>query len=461
RIDAGTDEDVPDLVVARLASVSGTVVDAAGVPLEEVALRIGGRKAETDDDGKFSVTKVPPGECSVRPSSGMTGVVRSGPITLSPGEERSGEVVVVARGSRIVGRLHSSLTGGIYRAVTLRPAERFEASSADVDEEGNFVFDSLRAGEYWVSLAPVHTGDWSDGYRDARPVPVTVPQDAEVSIVLGDPESYPIELTGTITRDGDPAEGQLIYIYQEGGDRTFPAALGRSADDGTYSVQLRLPGSYAFNVGEGQAQQARFEIEVTEARKQVMDFELPDRVVRGRAVLADGTPASGRMYVLASAGAPKDTIQNGTMQFTTTERDGTFEFVGLRPGEYRLHTGNYLSCHDTDGLLIVKGIDVPAEGETDPLSLVIPEGAIVDCSVVGPGEQPKAGRKVTLEDDDGNHCVIYDMRRTDSTGRLRWTGVGPGRWTAVVRDEGGRVIGTEPVTVGAGQFASITLRCES
>ncbi|MEM6676156.1 MAG: carboxypeptidase-like regulatory domain-containing protein, partial [Planctomycetota bacterium] len=46
RIDAGTDEDVPDLVVARLASVSGTVVDAAGVPLEEVALRIGGRKAE-------------------------------------------------------------------------------------------------------------------------------------------------------------------------------------------------------------------------------------------------------------------------------------------------------------------------------------------------------------------------------------------------------------------------------
>ncbi|MEM6568378.1 MAG: carboxypeptidase-like regulatory domain-containing protein [Planctomycetota bacterium] len=461
RIDAGTEEDVPDLVVARLASVIGTVVDTAGVPLQETAIRIGGKKAVTDEEGKFSAEKVPPGECSVRSSNETFGVVRSGPITLSPGEERSGETVILARGSKIVGRLHSSLAGGIYREATLRPAERFEASSADIDGEGNFVFDSLRAGDYWVSLASVHTGDWADGYRDARPVPITVPQDAEVSLVLGDPASYPIELAGTITRDGDPAEGQLIYIYREGGDRTFPAALGRTRDDGTYSVRLRLAGRYAFNVGEGQAQQVRFEIDVTDARKQTMDFELPDRVVRGRAVLADGTPASGRMYVLASAGAPKDTIQNGTMQFTTTKRDGTFEFVGLRPGEYRLHTGNYLRCHDTDGLLIVKGIDVPAKGEVDPLSLTIPEGAIVECSVVGPAERPRAGLKVTLEDDDGNHCVIYDMRRTDANGRLRWTGVGPGRWTAVVRDQRGRVLGTEPVTVAAGQSARITLRCET
>lgn len=90
--------------------------------------------------------------------------------------------------------------------------------------------------------------------------------------------------------------------------------------------------------------------------------------------------------MLSSAWAPEDTSQNGTRQFTTTEVDRTFEFVGLRPGESRLHTGNDLSCHATDGLLIVNGIDVLAEGDTEPLSVVIPVGTIVECPVVCPAE---------------------------------------------------------------------------
>ncbi len=446
------------VVVPRLASVAGTLVDTGGTPIPDFRLRLGGRALTTDGEGRFEAKNVPAGALLAEVLPPGHGVVRGEPIVVAPGERKTDARIVLGLGASILGRLHPTLRTGLHREATLRRDGEFGMQSADIAPDGTFSFLGLESGRYWVGLEIAEAKEFADRIAGMVPITVDVSGDVEREVVLGDPSAYAITCTGRVERDGEPAAGMLIYVYEVAGDRTFPAAITRVDPEGSYRFRLNRPGKYNVNVGKGQTAQARFVVAVTEDAEQVNDFTLPGQQLRGRATLANGQPAALRMFVLAHADAPKDSIQSGELQFAPTRRDGTFAFEGLFPGRYRLHTGNYLRPHDSDGVLILKDIVVPEEGEAKELAVEIPAGAIVAATAQSSTGQPLAGHSITLNDRDGCPSIIYDLRRTDEQGRLRFTGVGPGEWTAVVHDPTGQRVAAKTLTVQSGDEIDLVIR---
>ncbi len=448
-----------DVVLDRLASASGVVVDTEGQPLGALGVRIGGQLITTDGEGRFELIGVDAGSLAVALPSDTSGVVRSEPVVIDPGEARDDIVIVVGRGATVRCKLHPSLVGGIYTEATLRPENTFQMGGEDFDSEGVAEFTGLKAGMYWVALPSVKGREWVDTHRDTHPVPVEVMRDSTVTVTVGAPDAYPIQVRGQVTRRGELQSALLIYVYGTEVERTFPAAIGRTDAEGRYELRLRTAGEYTFNVGEGQMAQARFMVQVTDEPEQERDFSLPDAELRGRAAFADGTPAVGRMYVLVHADAPLDTKQAGDLQFAGTSSDGSFRFTGLHPGRYRLHTGNYFSEHDADGLVVVEDIEVLADGETPELSIVIPRAAVLLARAVDQGGRPLGGHAIVLETPSGAPHFFYPRTTTDAQGYQRVRGIGPGPWRVVVRHPAGRVVGTETIDIAEGESLELTVAC--
>ncbi|MEM9381040.1 MAG: carboxypeptidase-like regulatory domain-containing protein [Planctomycetota bacterium] len=459
RVELGDEPTDVELVVDRLATVSCEVVDASGEPLAATPVRVGGVATKTDAEGRVGPIDVPPGTLAVTLRGFAPGIVESEAVELAPGEVRDDLVVVVGRGATVRCRLHPSLEGGIHDGATLRIENEFRMATLPFDADGVATFTGLKPGRYWASLPTVAGREWVDSHRDTAPVPLDVPAGGTVDVVVGDPGAYPIRVTGRVTRGGIAQPALLIYVYGTGDERNYPAAIGRTGDDGAYEVPLREPGTYTFNAGEGQMAQARFVVEVSDAAEQRHDLDLPDRELTGRAVRPDGTPVAGEMYVLVHASAPADTRQAGDLQFARTLGDGTFRFTGLHPGRYRLHTGNYFEPHATDGLVLVEDVVVPEEGPADPVEVVIPPAAVVTIIARDRAGRALPEHAVHLVRGDGVPHLFYDSDRTDSAGRRRLVGVGPGRWRAEVRDAGGKVIGSAELDVVAGARVERVVEC--
>ncbi|QDV07495.1 Nickel uptake substrate-specific transmembrane region [Planctomycetes bacterium Poly30] len=459
RVNASGPGTTANFTLDRLASAAGIVRNSSGSPLPAATLTIGGRSITTDGEGRFEVEGVPPGALLVTLVDRSLGVLRSEPAILAPGEHRDDIEIVLGAGGTVRVQLHPSLEGGIYQRATLRAENSYAMSSSAFDEEGTATFTGLEAGRYWVALPPVEGREFVLKHRDTNQIPVEVPSDGDVSVVIGDPDAYGITMSGRVTRNGDAQAGLMMYVYAEGTERLFPSVIGRTDDSGRYEVKLREPGPYTFNVGEGQAAQARFPVDVTGEPLQERDFELPDRTLEGRAIREDGSPVVGGMYVLFHRDAPRDSKKAGDLQFAGTKNDGSFVFTGLHPGRYRLHTGNYFTAHETDGLVIVEDIVVPASGEGPEVNVVIPRAATVIARALDAEGRPLADHAITLETEAGSPHHIYASARTDSQGYQRIVGVGPGTWRALVRDRAGQVVGETKIEVAAGAARELEILC--
>ena len=458
RVSVPSEDDVR-IVMPRTATLHGVVLDRSNEPVIGARVEIGARNTKTSEGGAFALVDLAPGEQRLTVAAEGHGPAHLPMIVLDPGEVREDVVVKLTRGGRVLGQLHPDLMDGTAFKATLRPDESFDQSTTDVGPDGTFRFEGLRAGEYWAALSASNKTGWVEGNRLSLKVPVTVREDSDSRVVLGDPSDYPITLRGVVTKEGEPAPDLLMYVYGEGDESAFPGAIERTDAQGAYEVYLREPGAYHLSVGEGQMTQARYRVDVTNAPAQTFDCELPDKSLRGRATLVDGTPAGGRMFVLSHEGTSRTSIRLGEVLFARTDRDGTFKFDTLAAGRYRLRTGNYIRAHATDGLVRMEGIVVPDEGEADELEIVIPRGAVVDVTARGPSGHGRRGLTVTLDDETGHPAVLYDSRTTNYAGLMRFTGVGPGTWAIVCRD-GDRVVGRGTVTTRGGEESAITIDCE-
>lgn len=447
-----------DLMLPGLCSLAGIVTDRGGSPVAGASLTIGNRRTVTDEEGAFELEKLEPGEQVLKVAAKRHGKPESPFIYLGPGEAKEDVSIVLSRGSRIIGSVHPARRTGNEVRVLLRKPYSLADGSTKVDADGNFEFSGLEAGTHFVRLWSGDRGDWVEEFDQETEVEVPVESDVEVAV--GDPDTYSTIVYGRVTRGGKPAAGMLMYVYRPEEDTHMPRHVGRTDDEGRYEAPLRQLGEHSFCVGEGQTRQARFTVDVTGEKRQEQDFELPQLELRGRARLWTGAPASGVQYMLTHSDVASDAVMMGHTAFASSLKNGTFVFTGLHPGTYRLRSGNYRKASISSGLVILEGIVVGGEEEPAEISLLIPEGSIVNVTAEDNSGLPLAGRKVELRNVQGRLSVLWDPRTTDSRGRLRFTGVGPGAWTAVVKGATGQVIGRSRLDVEEGGVAAVRVTCE-
>ncbi|MEM9380097.1 MAG: carboxypeptidase regulatory-like domain-containing protein [Planctomycetota bacterium] len=462
RVEVPLDLDGARIVLPRHASVAGKVVDASGAPVADVRVRGSGRSAATDAEGRFALTKMQPGEIHFQLSdTGEHGPPLDPRLMLQPGEEREGVVLALSVGARVLGEVHPSARTGTELTVVMQPYDSYDMRRTVVDAEGRFSFVGVSPGRYRVAFDWTGGGDWVEGYRTRRSVLVDVAPGDTVNVVLGDPANHPLTVSGLVTEDGAPQPGMLMYVFEEGDAENQPLMVCRTDDEGRYSVVLPRSGPTLFTVGRGQKRQARFRRTLSEEPRQEIDFELPTGRLVGRLVRADGGVVTTRIVTLTHADARAGTIQLGQAQFTTSGAEGRFEFLGLHAGEYRLRSGNYLRPHSTDGLVVLDGVVIPAEGAAPEVELVVPEAAALEVRAVDGAGNPLSKRRVEVLDEAGWTAVLYDQRRTDYGGVLDFTGLGPGRANAVVLDDAGNELGRAEIDLAPGDRRTVTVVCRT
>lgn len=460
RVVLPAEQDAVDLVLPRLAAVSGVVTSPDGEPVSGARVAIGREKATADGEGRFTLEDLEPGDQDLQVDAEGHGSPRDLSLHLEPGEHREDLVVALSRGSRVLGRVHPERWTGTEAGALLRLAGDFEGDSTPIDGEGRFTFEGLDPGDYLVRLDLDVDGDWSERFSKSLEVPVTVPPDADVEVVLGDPSVYAYTVHGVVRQGGEPAPGMLMYIYKPDEETKMPRQITRTDAEGRYELTFRQTGAHSFCVGEGQARQALFRVNITGESRQEENFEIPGCRLRGRVRTASGAPAPGLHLMLTHSDTPSRAVMIGHTAFTFTGADGSFEFINLHPGTYRFRSGNYVRGHSTRGLVIVEDVVVDDDPEREELEVVVPDGALVDVRAVNASGKAMGGCAVELLDPNGRLAVVMSFDRTDSRGWLRSSGVGPGTWDVVVRGERDQVIGRGSVTVAEGGRVSTTVTCQ-
>jgi protocatechuate 3,4-dioxygenase beta subunit len=286
------------LQLAPLARVEGTVVNGTGAQLREINVTLsdaqqsgfsfGNISARADENGRFRLLNVPPGQYRVTARATTTPARGSAPSTAGPGGGRGRgaaqpaprvEPVTVwasadvAVDGRTVSNVMLSLQQGIAVSgqlsfdgstpqpdpsrirVTLAPSEPtpFGGSlTGRVDAGGRFTIPSVPPGRYRLNASGA--GTWIAesavlGGQDALDFPFEIKGDQNVSGTLITFTDRRTELTGVVTNErNQPAPEYTLVVfpadsrYWSGSSRRIQST--RPGTDGRYTFRNLPPGEY-------------------------------------------------------------------------------------------------------------------------------------------------------------------------------------------------------------------------
>jgi len=335
-------------VLARAASLEGTVRDPRGEPLASAQVRIDqsdgkGLELEAGAGGVFKAAELAPGRVTLRAQA--EGHASSTPLELQllAGQKREGLVLALRAGASIRGVIHPGQEVRAGRRVELSgPTHRATTS----DSDASFAFEGLEPGEYQVALAAVSSGgeerqDWLLSLARRSQVDVTLAVGEEAQVVLGTPSPDEVRVRGRVLRKGEPVAGATVTVAE----RTQPGELSGGAKtdaDGRYALTLERPGAWIFRVSRDTFGGAvSFEVDVPAGGASALDLVLPRARVLGRVTEPGGAPAAKVAVQLVRA----DDGGGGGVQSwldrrrVTTDAGGAYAFDDVMPGEYKVVLG--------------------------------------------------------------------------------------------------------------------------
>lgn len=335
------------------AMVMGRVVDAdTGRPIRGAIVQVEGLHDDhgfpvlTDADGKFVYARLPSGSLTFRAEKGgyhdaQYGQLRakgsSQALTITDGERRGDVVIRMWHYSAITGTVRDErgepLVGvpvhAYARAFVAGRARLIPSGTEDgtTDDRGVYRIGTLEPGEYVISIPLVETS-----------VPRSVLESGEA--IPGSDKAAQLAFMETLAGAGihggrTIASGRMTIV----GDvaRAQPAAGVAAPPNGRDGSLFSYPTLYYPNVrAETDAQPVR--IAAGEERAGV-DFELrPLRTVRvsGKVTAPPGAPAQIGLHLLP-VGRDGSTSERPVAR-TITATDGSFTFLGVPAGEFRIHS---------------------------------------------------------------------------------------------------------------------------
>lgn len=466
-------------------SVPGIVVDERGAPIAGAEVRAlrsrtGGSqmdilrlirdlptetpavdKATSGDDGRFRLTKTPPGTYDVKiVARGRQVGVEKG-VIVTPDAERRELRFVLGKGFEVAGRVLRKGPGpveGIGVVAFRQPRGEGDFVVVDrvfatTDKDGAYRLDGLGGGQYIVAATPA-------GEPFAIVDDVQVPTRAAVDIVL-EGDSY---LEGRVTgAAGKPVDGAQVYVAKF--DRNPVVGTARTDADGRYSIRGLKSGTFEMFLvqaeGYGTWPQDLMAMLMGGGGGNALTLE-PGRNVKDVALAAGGVvrgvvrvqgteePISGVRVELFS---PLAMFGGGRM--TTTDAEGKFELTSVsigetvvlatkdgwfQPGVNSMSLGMMLagSRRSKPGPDTGRGpkVSITDPGQTVERVLELARGSTVVGQVVTPAGEPVAGARVDLvaeERGGGMMSALSSMfstgeaRLTDAEGRFEMPGPAPGQ----------------------------------
>jgi protocatechuate 3,4-dioxygenase beta subunit len=163
--------DVGDIVLARMSTLSGRILDASGAGLADVGIQLRAPRqgatvdtetltmvsASTDDEGRFRFVDLHAGTQRLRVYKEGFPVIEAIDVELAEGESRRGFVITLGGDLTITGRVLDPDGAGVGNARVFfsapNPAPRSFPSSVS-RKDGSFVIAGLEAGEYTLTAEP-------------------------------------------------------------------------------------------------------------------------------------------------------------------------------------------------------------------------------------------------------------------------------------------------------------------
>jgi len=430
------------------ASVSGVVVDDGGAPLAGAEVStvnftpwmggLGGRETTTDEDGRFVLRAVAPGEQQLEAELSGWRSSRSDELELEQGQQVE-LVLTLDRGEIIAGvvRLPDGSPAAEARIVVEARrsgggwgnwggGRRRRAGSTESGSDGAFRVSGLDEGAYTVRAAfdevsgkaSGKTGDVAVIWRDVEEGVASGTMDVQLELV------GPVAFVGRVVDDrGEPvAQFELeVDSVEDGGPREREAF---EDEDGRFVFARVGPGEWTVTV------EAEGHVHPDEALVSLpgdgLELELVlERTARlaGRVVDVGGAPVAGASVRADDGGSSGNPWAGMSGPRVESGGDGHFVLEDLAPGTLYL-TASAEAWADSLPLTCELVPGTSREG----VELVLRVGGRIEGAVLTPEGDPVADQRVTW----GRNAMGFGSRaetRTDSAGRFAFEHVTPGDWS--------------------------------
>jgi protocatechuate 3,4-dioxygenase beta subunit/subtilase family serine protease len=437
-----------DAVLARGASIAGTVNDALGNPLSGVTVWIydtlgGGMGLSTAPDGSYRFSGLASGTYKVGFDGVQAGYVEewhndkpsyesADPVEIVAPAETTVDAVLV-RGGSIAGRITDTDGTPVEGAWVSAYDEAFSGrGSALTNTSGEYTVGGLAGGTYKVQVSAYGTGYISEWYADkqdfdsADALVVVVTETTSMNAVLARGGA----IAGVVTdAGGNPIHHAWVVVYGDGGswaDTTDSVGAYRVSGlpDGNYRV--RFQGSATGFLDEWYVDKPDFStadaVAVVAPLTTTVDAVLSQGGrVAGTVTDTDGNPIGGATVWLYES--------SGRATGQTTSAAGAYEFTGVASGDYKVFfsgdNAGYVSewYADRQGFMAADLVTVLAPATTT-VDAVLSQGGRVAGIVTDTDGIPIGGATVWLYDSTGGES----WQATSAAGTYEFTGVASGSY---------------------------------
>ncbi|NQU47772.1 MAG: carboxypeptidase regulatory-like domain-containing protein [Planctomycetes bacterium] len=427
-------------LIAHYVGVDGNSEPNRSIIL--VHLELGSRQVQaTDQDGMAYFKGLPAGNFQIATLPGGTD-----PTAVSGGDlELDFLFVELAEGATEIvelgpGLAQCKLKGVITRAgaamakksVTLLGTSGIKSTRSD--ENGEFGFEGLRAGDYSFfagdATAPAFAGEVRIT-TGSNTLNIALPEGEIIVTVLKDSDGTPIGGVPVILIADNTRGGAIPVLTDANGVATFSDIV-----DGTYRVSA---GTSAMPIFGGDPSLGSKMADVTVSNQSVsVEMRLEEGATfRARVVGPDNALIAGAsMYYLR----PDGNALSG-LSMTPSNSKGVMEIPGLPAGP-----GIILVRHPEFGQAEIN-VNLTA-GELSKQQITLQSGATIYVQVTDESDRPKAGVFATLVDSRGVRVsMLYSLQESQSVNQAYFSGLEqkmgpltPGSYTLQLFRPGGKIV---------------------
>ena len=408
-------------VVSLPGTITGTVVDDAGNPVEGAEVSAGGKKATTDADGKYTIPGVVPGKKTVTVKDGdnfagnSTGVT----VTVKPNETITAKDITVTRANgSIVGKIVDDAGNPVSPdnvTVTRPDGTRVPVSVVN----GEFELKDQKPGQYKIQVGKTKLTKPIIEEVNVEPNKTATP-----TITV---ERFNPGYTVTVLNDlGEPVENAEVILSRDGrelerkpADANGNVDFSNQAPGAGYSVAV-VPGEDYVNVKDNKLPDLVEDANVT---WKISVAPQPGSVT-GTITDDAGNPVTGATVVIDGERRAKDAPDAEFKTSTTTGQDGTYKFASVPAGEFSVSVVPTNARSGEPKEVTVR----PNRPSTADIQLTRAPGNLEGVVTNDAGESVKDA-KVILKDADGNEVA---SAQTDANGKYQFNEQKAGSYTVAV-----------------------------
>lgn len=291
------------------------------------------RVAQTDEQGRYRLTNLPPGPYII--AAGLVGVgtyfpserdpLRAAPVNVTADAPASADIrMVTPIGARVSGRVTPPPLAGSNEIAVLSGVSLAELAEVPVSADGQFAFGRVPAGRYLVSIFPTPPGFGS--------IAVDIREADATSLEIRKPPTQLV--TGRIVTSAGPIPRGLLALV---GDRSsyVPVTIN---PDGTFTARAHaarhrfefggLPGGYSLTSARLGSQDLADGLTVSNADISgiVLTMSAPSDLPSIRGTISGLAPGA----TVEMSGPIVGTLR------ATVGQNGSFEIPSAAPGTYLL-----------------------------------------------------------------------------------------------------------------------------